>query len=311
MAILSIMDLCVSFKTPLGQVLAVDRFSLDLEDGETLALVGETGCGKSVVASSVLGLLPGNAQVAGEILFHGIDLRKLNEKEISRIRGKEISLVFQNPSLALNPVQRIGGQVAEPLQVHHKMSKKMSLESAERMLKKMGLCSECRSYPFQLSGGMNQRAMIAASVISTPKIIIADEPSKGLDASMARDIMDELAGLKEQNSSSLLLITHDLSMARRISDRLAIMYCGEIMELGAADEIFEGPMHPYTKALLNCLPEKGFHPIAGPSPSMTNPPRGCKFHPRCPKKYDMCMQRPDIKEIKGGSKKRGVRCWLC
>lgn len=311
MSILSIRDLCVSFKTPLGQVMAADRFSLDLEAGETLALVGETGCGKSVVASSVLGLLPGNAHVTGEILFNGIDLRKLGEKEISRIRGKRISLVFQNPALALNPVRKIGDQVAEPLQVHRKISKRMSLEMAERMLKRMGLGSESMNYPFQLSGGMNQRAMIATAVISTPEIIIADEPSKGLDSTMARDIMDELRQLKEQSGSSLLLITHDLPIARRISDRLAIMYCGEILEMGVTDEIFADPMHPYTEALLNCLPKRGFHPIAGTSPSMTNPPQGCKFHPRCPRKYDMCFQRPMMKEFKGGSKKRRVRCWLC
>jgi len=311
MAVLSIRDLCVSFKTPLGKVMAADRFSLDLEDGETLALVGETGCGKSVVASSVLGLLPGNAHVTGEILFHGIDLRKLDEKEISRIRGNEISLVFQNPALALNPVRKIGEQVAEPLQVHQRISKRISLERAERMLKRMGLCSECRSYPFQLSGGMNQRAMVAASAISTPRVIIADEPSKGLDSQMAREIMDELAKALKQSGSSLLLITHDLSMARRVSDRLAIMYCGEIVELGETDEIFEDPVHPYTKALLDCLPDRGFCPIAGTSPSMTNPPQGCKFHPRCPRKNDRCLQRPEMNEHEGGSKERRVRCWLC
>lgn len=336
MAVLSIKNLSVSFRTPMGQVAAADRFSLDLEAGEALALVGETGCGKSVVASSVMGLLPSNAKVSGEILFQGIDLRRLEEREMSHIRGREIAMVFQNPALSLDPVYRIGDQVAEPLQVHTGISKRRSLEMARSALQRMGLGNESMSYPFQLSGGMNQRAMVATAVVSSPKVIIADEPSKGLDAQMAKEVMDQLAGILEHSDSSLLLITHDLSIARRISDRMAIMYCGEIVEVGETDEIFADPVHPYTRALLDCLPERGFNPIPGASPSMTNPPQGCKFHPRCPEKSDICLQRPEMKVCMVGSngdslkihpsqmqasngprsnlgrlKARQVRCWLC
>ena len=306
MTALDIRDLWVSFDTSIGLVHAVDKISFILENGETLALVGETGCGKSVIASSILKLLPSNAKYGGKILFHGQNLLDLVEKEISKIRGNDISLIFQNPSLALNPVYRISEQVAEPLQIHRRLDKREATIRANSLLSRLMIDKESKKYPFQLSGGMNQRAMIASSTILSPKIIIADEPTKGLDAHLAERVMDELVKRKDQSSSSLLLITHDLSLAQKISDRIAVMYCGDIFEISSTEDIFSRPAHPYTKALLNCLPSQGFIPIPGPSPSMTDPPIGCKFHPRCPYNESRCLNKPKILKSEG----RQVRCWL-
>lgn len=315
--LIQVRDLSVSFETPLGRVLAADRVSLELLKGETLALVGETGCGKSVVASSILKLLPGNADVAGEILFQGRDLLKMEEREIARIRGSEIAVIFQNPSLALNPVISIGSQISEPYQVHRGFSGKKARCLAEGLLRKMGLGDErlMGMYPFQFSGGMNQRAVIAASLALSPKVLIADEPTKGLDSSLASSVMVEISRAKELSGSSLILITHDLALAREISDRVAIMYCGQIMEMGSAQEIFREPLHPYTRALLDCMPERGFNPIPGISPSMISPPEGCRFGPRCPFREEMCQNEQNMKILDARSSRsegsgRQVRCRL-
>jgi peptide/nickel transport system ATP-binding protein len=312
--LLQIEGLSVSFETALGRVNAAEDVCFDLREGETLALVGETGCGKSVVASAILQLLPNNASVRGRAVFAGRDLLALSEREISRVRGSEIAIVFQNPSLSLNPIIRVGEQIAEMLQVHKGISLTRSLQMAEDMLSRLGLVKKetARMYPFQFSGGMNQRVMIAASMILSPEVIIADEPSKGLDSALAGEVMAEMMKIKNRTGSSLLLITHDLLLARAISDRIAVMYCGEIVEIGEVREVFSEPLHPYTAALLKCLPEKGFHPIPGSSPSMIDPPDGCKFHPRCPQRQEGCRKRPENAEVGniGAGKGRGVRCWL-
>ncbi|OPY54549.1 MAG: Trehalose/maltose import ATP-binding protein MalK [Methanosaeta sp. PtaU1.Bin112] len=317
--ILQIEDLSVSFSTATGQVKAAENVCFKLYKGETLALVGETGCGKSVVASSIMQLLPNNAHIQGRAIYAGRDLLSLSEKEMSRIRGSEIAIVFQNPSLALNPIMRVSEQIAEMLQVRKGYPAAQSLELAGEMLHRLGLQGDdkMRMYPFQFSGGMNQRVMIAASMILSPRIIIADEPSKGLDGALAAEVMAEMARIKNQVGASLLLITHDLNLARNISDRMAVMYCGEIMEIGESEEIFSLPRHPYTAALLRCLPERGFQPIPGPSPSMIKPPAGCKFHPRCPNISEVCRRKPKMTRVEGrgtapaGSESeiREVKCW--
>jgi peptide/nickel transport system ATP-binding protein len=258
--------------------------------------------------------------VQGRAVFAGRDLLALGEKEMARIRGSEIAIVFQNPSLALNPIMRVGEQIAEMLQVHKGVSRSRSLQMAEDMLSRLGLVKKetASMYPFQFSGGMNQRVMIATSMILSPRIIIADEPSKGLDGVLAGEVMVEMARIKDQVGASLLLITHDLLLARDISDRMAVMYCGEIVEIGKSREVFSEPLHPYTNALLSCLPERGFQPIPGSSPSMIEPPAGCKFHPRCPQKQDKCMRRPEMVQVESSgefsganeSTGREVRCWL-
>lgn len=312
--LLKVDGLSVSFKTAMGLVRAAQDICFQLQEGETLALVGETGCGKSVVASAIMQLLPANASVEGRALFQGSNLLHFSEKEMAGIRGSKIAIVFQNPSLALNPIMPVAEQIAEMLQIHESIPRNQSVRRAEDMLRRLGLRARGlgRMYPFQLSGGMNQRVMIASAMILSPKIIIADEPSKGLDSSLATEVMGELARVKDEVGASLLLITHDLILARDISDRIAVMYCGEIVETGRSHDIFKEPLHPYTKALLNCLPEKGFQPIPASSPSMIDPPKGCRFHPRCLKGMNKCKKRPNMVRIDEGEEglAREVRCWL-
>jgi peptide/nickel transport system ATP-binding protein len=306
MAVLQIEGLSVCFDTIRGVVRAAQDVSLDLEEGETLALVGETGCGKSVVVNAILQLLPGNARVQGRIFYEGQDLLQLCEKDMSQIRGREISIVFQNPSLALNPVYRIAEQVAEPLLIS-RASRESARKVSRNLLARLGLAGFEEMYPFQLSGGMNQRAMIACSAVLRPKVIIADEPTKGLDQELVGGVLEEMRKVKEANGSSLLLITHDLGVAESVSDRVAVMYCGEVVELGETKKVLLNPRHPYAQALLNSLPERGFKPISGPPPSMINPPEGCKFHPRCPFRQKTCTtQRPELFSHEDGA----VRCWL-
>ena len=310
--LLCIDEMSVSFDTSLGRVKAAQNICLELHEIETLAIVGETGCGKSVIASAILQLLPSNASVKGRAIFLGRDLLSLGEREMADIRGQEIAIIFQNPSLSLNPIMKVAEQVAEPLQIHRRLPRHRAISKAEDMLSRLKLGDKASSamYPFQLSGGMNQRVMIATSMILSPKILIADEPSKGLDQSLARQVMKELAGIKDEIGASLLLITHDLLLAKEVSDRIAVMYCGEIVEAGSSAEIFDEPLHPYTKALLNCLPEMGFKPIPGSSPSMIDPPEGCRFYPRCRERLDRCLLSPKMIKVESDDGGREVRCWL-
>jgi len=316
--VLQVSGLSVQFETPLGRVHAADSVSFELFENETLAMVGETGCGKSVVASAIMQLLPQNAAVNGDIEFEERNLLDLGEKEMAKVRGAEIAIIFQNPSLSLNPVITIGDQIAEMLQVHGKAAgRSKSIEKAAGVLRRLGLGESglLKMYPFQFSGGMNQRIMIASALMLSPKIIIADEPTKGLDSATAAGTVREMEKMKDLSSASLLLITHDPALVEKIADRVAVMYCGEILEIGPCREVFQKPLHPYTKALLGCLPERGLHPISGASPSMTDPPQGCKFHPRCPKRNAKCSQSPFMKQIETidsgtASGERWVKCWL-
>ncbi len=318
--LLQIEGLSVSFETSVGRVKAAENVCFELHKGETLALVGETGCGKSVVASSIMQLLPHNAFVRGRAVYAGRDLLSLSEEEMAGIRGSEIAIVFQNPSLSLNPIMRVGEQIAEMLRVRKGFRRILSLQMARDMLRRLGLegGEMTRMYPFQFSGGMNQRVMIATSMILSPRIIIADEPSKGLDGALVGEVMAEMVMIKHQMGASLLLITHDLMLARELSDRIAVMYCGEIVEIGKSHDVFSKPLHPYTIALLSSLPERGFQPIPGSSPSMINPPAGCKFHPRCPNSQERCRRKPKMTQVIGAkvaigcneSTGREVRCWL-
>ncbi len=310
MALLKVENLSVSFETVMGTVKAADDVSFEIEKNEILALVGETGCGKSVIANTILRLLPNNARVGGKITYGGQDLLKMSEKEISGIRGKEISTIFQNPSLALNPVYPVGWQISEPLRVRERISKKMSMEISKKLLGRLGFRDPARDmqmYPFQFSGGMNQRAMIATSVVLGPKIIIADEPTTGLDDDLVRELIEEIEYIQQMNRSSILLITHDINFAKALSDRIIIMYSGDIVEVGTTEDFFYEPLHPYSKALLESLPEHGFLPIPGSSPSMIHEPDGCKFHPRCPRRMSGCAaEKPEM--FRSG--KSMVRCLL-
>ena len=310
MSILSIENLNVTFHTSKGKVRAVDGVTLELKKEETLALVGETGCGKSTIAHSILNLLPQNAAVRGKIQWDGRNLLLLDEKALSRLRGKDISLVMQNPSLALNPVLSIGRQMIEPLIMHQGLKKREAIRMAEGLLGKLrfiGPSNAMRAYPFEMSGGMKQRVLIGISVVLSPKVLIADEPTKGLDDRLRRMVLEELRLARKINRSSMIFISHGLNAAREISDRIAVMYAGEIVESAPTQEFFQEPLHPYSQALLESLPERGFKPIPGFSPSAIQPPEGCKFHPRCPYKKEICSKvKPDFKSINN----RGIKCVL-
>lgn len=307
--LLEVRDLGISFKG-VKTLTALSGISFSIRESETLALVGETGCGKSLVAHAIMRLLPPESRVKGAVEFKGKDLFKLNEKEMSKIRGKEIAIILQDPSLAMNPVYSIGHQLAEPLRVHQKEKKKKALFKAVITLRNMGfsnLIEYINYYPGWCSGGMNQRFLIAASTMLNPLLLIADEPSKGLDRKLITDLEAELKELKVEKKVALLLVSHDLGFVRRLADRIAVMYAGEIVELADPSSIFERPLHPYLKGLMNSLPEKGFIPIPGSSPALENPPPGCKFHPRCSLKEERCTQdHPELKEINGNF----VRCFL-
>jgi peptide/nickel transport system ATP-binding protein len=310
MSLLAIKNLKVTFHTNAGQVRAVDGVTLELKDAETLALVGETGCGKSTIAHSVLNLLPDSADVRGDIVYQEKNLLQMPEKALARLRGKDISLVMQNPSLALNPVYTIGHQMTEPLIVHKGLGRQAASLKAEGLLEKLrfrGPSNAMRAYPFEMSGGMKQRVLIGISVVLSPKVILADEPTKGLDDRLRKMVLEELSLVREMYRSSMIFISHDLNAARTISDRIAVMYAGEILESGATQKFFQEPLHPYSLALLGSLPERGFKPIPGFSPSVIQPPEGCKFHPRCPYKKDQCFTiSPGFKKINN----REVKCVL-
>lgn len=307
--LLEVRDLEVSFQG-LETVNVLSGISFLIKDSETLALVGETGCGKSVVAHTIMNLLPPESRVKGNIEFRGKNLLGMHEREMAKIRGKEIAIIFQNPSIALNPVYSIGHQLAEPIYVHQREKKKTALSRVALALKRMGFAnfSECMNYyPSWCSGGMNQRFLIAASTILNPALLIADEPSKGLDKKCIVELEAELGNLKMERNSALLLISHDLEFVQRLADRIAVMYAGEIVEIADPSSLFENPLHPYTRGLLNSLPEKGFIPIPGFSPSLSSLPSGCRFHPRCPLREKRCTQiHPEIKE----TGQRTVRCFL-
>jgi peptide/nickel transport system ATP-binding protein len=310
MSCLHIKHLTVTFETLMGKVVAVDDVSFDHESKETLALVGETGCGKSVIANSILKLLPDNAHLSGEILFGDKKLLRLSERELADIRGQEIAIIFQNPTLALNPVYRIGDQISELFRVHKSLSSKESKAYVISLLNRMGFKDPehaLRMYPFQFSEGMNQRVLIALALALHPKIIIADEPTKGLDDQLKDEILKEHTKIKQEEESSLFLITHDLGVAFNIADRVALMYCGQVVEIAKSLDFFAKPFHPYARALLKSLPAQGFVPISGASPSMISPPGGCRFHPRCVDRMDVCSCKKPAPIEKSG---RIIRCHL-
>lgn len=307
--LLEVKDLQVSFQG-IKEVTALSGVSFSIGESETLALVGETGCGKSVAAHAIMRLLPSESMVKGVVELRGKNLLKLNEKEMTDIRGKEIGIIFQNPSLALNPVYSIGHQLAEPLRIHRKEKKKKALSRAAGALKKMSFADAAELiyyYPGWCSGGMNQRFLVAASTMLDPALLIADEPGKGLDRKCMFELEAELKKLKVEKKIAMLLISHDLGFVHRMADRVAVMYAGEIVEIADSLSIFKEPLHPYSRGLLNSLPEKGFIPIPGFSPPLSSPPSGCRFHPRCPFRKKRCIEdHPELKEID----RRAVRCFL-
>jgi oligopeptide/dipeptide ABC transporter ATP-binding protein len=290
--LLSVRDLSVAFRQGATDTLAVDRVSFDVMSGETVALVGESGSGKSVSALSVLKLLPYPAahHPSGTILFKGHDLMGASEDEMRAVRGDEITMVFQEPMTSLNPLHTIERQVGEIVRLHRGLSERQARERTLEMLDLVGIrdaASRLDAYPHQLSGGMRQRAVIAIALALNPPLMIMDEPTTALDVVVQQEILEQIEQLKEQFGFSILFITHDLSLLIEFSDRIAIMYAGQIVEQAAAQELFEAPQHPYTRGLMSSFPaltgeKQRLTGIPGSPPDMLHPPSGCRFHPRCP-----------------------------
>lgn len=297
---------------------AVDGIDLDIDHGETVALVGESGAGKSIAALSILKLIPNppGKIIEGEILFNGIDLVSLSEKQMYKIRGNDISMIFQDPMNSLNPVLTIGEQIIEVLVYHEKLTKREAKEKAIELLKLVGfsraeeLISE---YPHRLSGGMRQRVMIAIAMSCNPKLLIADEPTTALDVTIQAQILDLMRDLKDRTNTSILIITHDLGVVSEIADKVLVMYCGQVVEEAPVEELFSEPLHPYTIGLINSIPilddvTNRLIPIEGHVPSPEQFPKGCRFAPRCPHAFERCFtDMPNLIEL---NEKHSARCFL-
>ena len=307
---LEIKDLHVHYVTSDADVYAVNGISLDLYKGRTLGLVGETGAGKTTVARTILGILPkpaGRVQ-QGQVIFEGQDIYKLTEKEMQKIRGGKITMIFQDPMTALNPVMTVGDQIAEVVELHNGGNKAAAKERAIEMLETVGIPAERYvEYPHQFSGGMKQRVVIAIALACNPTLLLADEPTTALDVTIQAQVLELMKDLNNQNDTSMILITHDLGVVAEMCDDVAIMYAGQIVEKGSLEDIFDHPQHPYTEGLFGALPsmkdgdDERLKPIAGMPPDPTNLPTGCYFHPRCPYATEECAKcAPAVNEVSPG-----------
>jgi peptide/nickel transport system ATP-binding protein len=315
--LLDIRDVVTVFRAGDQLARAVDTVSLSLGQGETLGVVGESGCGKTVLALSVMGLVPDppGRVVEGEIRYRGRNLLELSERQLRDVRGNHISMIFQEPMTSLNPVFQVGDQIAEAVALHQNVSKKAARDKAVDMLRLAGIPNPERrasSYPHELSGGMRQRVMIAMALSCDPDVLIADEPTTALDVTIQAQILDLMDELKNKKGASVLLITHDLGVVARAAHRVAVMYAGRVVEHAGVRELFHDPLHPYTRGLLASAPALGrkreLQPIRGGVPSIFERPPGCEFHPRCPKAFDRCpRENPPLHPMDDG---REVRCFL-
>lgn len=286
--VLQIRDLCVTFNTPLGPLSAVRGVDLDVHASEMVAVVGESGSGKSVSFLAAMGLLPRTATVSGSVMLQGRELVGASAKELRSVRGHLLSMIFQDPLSALNPVHRIGAQIAEMLQAHQKLSDKAARARAVDLLDIVGIPQpgdRAMQYPHEFSGGMRQRVVIAMAIANSPKVLIADEPTTALDVTVQAQILEVIQKVQKQFGTAVVLITHDLGVVARVCDRVNVMYAGRVVERADIGELFEHPTHPYTRGLLASLPQVGserLSPIAGFPPNMLRPPSGCAFRARCP-----------------------------
>jgi len=319
--LLRVRDLRTYFDTEDGVVKAVDGLSFAVPRGRTFALVGESGCGKSVTAYSILGLLPRPpARIAGgQVLLEGRDLLRLSEKQLRQVRGAQISMIFQEPMTSLNPVFTCGSQIVEAVRLHRGMPSRQARDLAAGMLAKVGIpdpLQRLREYPHQLSGGMRQRVMIAMALSCGPRLLIADEPTTALDVTIQDQILALMVDLQQQEQLSILLITHDLAVVAETANAVGVMYAGKLAELAEATELFARPLHPYTHGLFRSLPRLGdkkqrLEAIPGSVPDPLRFPSGCKFHPRCPvgRYLERCRTRePEPREVRPG---HWAACWEC
>ncbi len=317
--LIEVKNLVTAFETESGLLNAVDGVSFALEEGKTLGIVGESGCGKSVTSLSIMGLLPqGVGKIrSGNILYRGQELTKFTENQMRKIRGNEIAMIFQEPMTSLNPVFTIGNQIREAIALHQKdLSRREIADRAVDMLKLVGIPApekRVEDYPHQLSGGMRQRVMIAMALSCNPKLLIADEPTTALDVTIQAQILELLKGLQQQLKMGLILITHDLGVVAEMSDDVMVMYAGKVVEYTTAQSLFNNPLHPYTRGLLNSLPQPGkrkrLEAIPGIVPSLSNLPKGCRFQDRCHLREEQCVQaEPELRELGTSSESHHVRC---
>jgi oligopeptide/dipeptide ABC transporter ATP-binding protein len=311
--LLSIKDLNISFRSARSSIKIVNDLSFEIEEAEVFGLVGESGCGKSMTALSIMGILPQNSSAEGRIIFQGHNLLTFDKESIRRLRGKEIAMIFQEPMTSLNPVLTVGYQVAEVLITHLKLSKKEAMAKTVELFRAVRIPSpelRIKEYPHQMSGGMRQRAMIAMAIACGPSLLIADEPTTALDVTIQAQILELLQRLRKEMKMAILLITHDLGIIAENAQRVAIMYAGRLMELSSVDELFRNPRHPYTMGLLDSLPkEKGMPlmPIPGFVPQPYELPPGCKFSDRCRFAIPACQEKePELRPI--SSSLHLVRC---
>ncbi|MGZ0145526.1 ABC transporter ATP-binding protein [Kribbella sp. WER1] len=313
--VLTLRDVSVSFRTEDGPLSAVDRVSLDVGDGEVLAVVGESGCGKSVTAMSIAGLLPRTATVTGSVVLDGTELIGADKRTLRSVRGREVAYIFQEPMTSLNPVFTVGHQIIEVLRTHVGLDRRAARARAVELLKLVGIPSADRridDYPHQLSGGMRQRVMIAMAVACDPKVLIADEPTTALDVTIQAGILDVLRGLRERLGTSVVLITHDLGVVADLADRVAVMYAGRVVETAEVHDLFARPRHPYTSGLLGASPaaartaeSQRLNEIPGLVPVLTEQPDACTFADRCPRVLDTCTASQPV--LSDGPHR--VACW--
>jgi len=309
--LLSVEDLRVEFWTSRGTVYAVNGISFEVAAGETLGIVGESGCGKSVTSLALLGILSRAGRViSGSAMFGGRDLLKLDDQQLRKIRGREIAMIFQDPMSSLNPVLTVGRQIREALETHFDMERRPADRRSAELLDQVGIPSARQrlgDYPHQFSGGMRQRAMIAMALACEPKLLIADEPTTALDVTIQAQILDLLRELVSERDTSLILITHDLGVVAGLCERVHVMYAGTFVETGSADQVFAAPQHPYTYGLLRSVPRldtarrQALQPIAGSPRNMLSPPDSCPFAPRCPNRIQVCTDvLPELEPVEPG-----------
>ncbi|OUR76948.1 peptide ABC transporter ATP-binding protein [Alphaproteobacteria bacterium 46_93_T64] len=310
--LLSVKDLIVEFKTRAGIARVLNKVSLDVHAGEILGIVGESGCGKSMTALSIMGLIPSppGKIAGGEIELNGENILTASNKRIQQMRGKEISMIFQEPMTSLNPVFCVGDQIAEAILLHEKATKAEAWERSIKMLDRVGIPEatiRARAYPHELSGGMRQRVMIAMALACNPKVLIADEPTTALDVTVQAQIFDLIKELQQETGTAIIMITHDMGAIAELADRVAVMYAGHVIETGNTEDILTNPYHPYTRGLIACVPHLEENPsderpylaeIPGVVPSLTELGKGCTFAPRCSYQSENCVtNRPDLSQI--------------
>ena len=318
--LLEVKDLKVSFHTYAGEVKAVRGVSFDVKEGETLAIVGESGCGKTVTSKAIMGLIVkpgGEIKEESSICFGDKNILQFSEKQWESYRGKEVGMIFQDPMTSLDPTMKIGKQIAEGILKHQKVSKKEAMKQTIELLRKVKIPNpeeRVNQYPHEFSGGMRQRVVIAIALACNPKLMIADEPTTALDVTIQAQILKLLKEIQKTNNSSIIMITHDLGVVAGMADKIAVMYAGEIVEQGDVNEIFENPQHPYTYALLRAVPrldienKAELHVIHGTPPDLIAPPKGCGFAARCEHCMEICKEHnPDYTKI---SKTHKAKCWL-